>query len=533
MAGITYLYAILELAFLYIFSVALGEFISWLPKYIQRIRANGQPVKVVIDLPTFLGQLLGGVVIANLPGHLTQHIPIILSFYIRNICLAIILTRAGLNLDLEVLKKIGGTTVSLACIPCLCEATIAAILCKVFRPSVPWSFCFCLGFVEAAVSPAVVVPNMVALADKGYGLAKGIPTMVLAATSLDVLVSVTGIGISVDSAFSQLEDSGGSASTTDLVLTVLMIPLSIIGGIGFGYLFGVLQSNVASWCVSTPSTPMKLKFQTPLYRATLLLFTSLAIVLLCTSFGYDAAAYLCTMTMSLICAMNWNKLPRPESGQVMSAGPIGGLFKDLWVHAQPILLTLIGAQVILAEIKAADVSMAIAILAIALTLRLTVTYLAITPGSNLNMKEKQFIALAWFPKATAQAALGSVVLDGANALDDDDAQKTGESYGKLILTAAVLAIIFTAPIGAVAMPLMGPKWLEKFVKPEEAGRVEQGDGNVPEEEEQEPVNVLTALATRVSESFGHRKSNQNPLRNSLIEDNQKEIRLSTHAPRSG
>jgi len=473
MAGITILYAILELIFLYIFSVGLGEFISWFPKYLQRACSKDGNPSFVIDLPTFLGQLLGGVIIANLPGQLVRHIPQLLAFYIRNICLAIILTRAGLNLDLEALYKIGGTTISLACIPCLCEATIAAILCKIFRPSIPWPFCFCLGFVQAAVSPAVVVPNIVALADKGYGVKKGIPTMVLAATSLDVLVSVTGIGISVDAAFSALESGGGSNSTTALVITILTIPLSIIGGIGLGYIFGKLQAKVAYWCVSEPSTSLKLSFQTPKYRAGLLIFTSLTIVLICTTFGFDAAAYLCVMTMSLVVAKEWNSIPKPASGTVMAAGPVGGLFKDIWIHAQPILLTLIGSQVILAEIESSDVATALGILGIALVCRLLATYTAISPGSNLSVDEKKFVSLAWFPKATAQAALGSVVLDNANNMDDDDASETGQSYGKLILTAAVLAILFTAPIGSIAMPLMGPKWLEREVKEPQNAAVEE------------------------------------------------------------
>jgi solute carrier family 9B (sodium/hydrogen exchanger), member 1/2 len=494
MIGIEILFAIFELAFLYIFSVGLGEFISWFPKFLQKSCSKDGKVGFVIDLPTFLGQLLGGVVIANLPGHLIRHIPQPLAFYIRNICLAIILTRAGLNLDLEVLKKIGGTTISLACLPCLCEATIASILCKVFRPSTPWPFCFCLGFVEAAVSPAVVVPNIVALADKGYGLKKGIPTMILAATSLDVLVSVTGIGISVDAAFSSLENGGGS-STTDLIITILTIPISIVGGIGLGYFLGNFQAKVAHWATTAPITDKKLKFQSADYRAGLLLFIALTIVLICTTFGYDAAAYLCVMTMSLITAKEWNALPTPESGTNMTAGPVGGLFKNIWVHAQPILLTLIGSQVILAEIESSDVSTSLAILCISLLCRLTVTYLSVTPGSNLTQLEKRFVALAWFPKATAQAALGSVVLDNANNLDDDDASETGQRYGNLILTAAVLAILLTAPIGAVAMPLMGPKWLEK----EEKVVAE-------EEEEEEPQNIVTQMALRLSNSITGRSS---------------------------
>jgi solute carrier family 9B (sodium/hydrogen exchanger), member 1/2 len=498
MAGINILFAILELAFLYIFSVGFGEFISWFPKFLQKSCSKDGKVGFVIDLPTFLGQLLGGVVIANLPGQLIRHIPQPLAFYIRNICLAIILTRAGLNLDLEVLKKIGGTTISLACIPCLCEATIASILCKVFRPSTPWPFCFCLGFVEAAVSPAVVVPNIVALADKGYGLKKGIPTMILAATSLDVLVSVTGIGISVDAAFSSLENGGGSSSTTDLVITILIIPISIIGGIGLGYLLGRFQAKVAHWAVTAPITDQKLKFQSADYRAGLLIFIALSVVLICTTFGYDAAAYLCVMTMSLIVAKEWNAIPVPASGTNMSAGPVGGLFKNIWVHAQPILLTLIGSQVILAEIESSDVSTSLAILALSLICRLTVTYIAVTPGSNLSTPEKRFVALAWFPKATAQAALGSVVLDNANNLDDDDAQEAGQRYGNLILTAAVLAILLTAPIGAVAMPLMGPKWLEKQEK-----TVEEPSA---EEEEEEPQNIVTQMALRLSSSITGRPS---------------------------
>lgn len=131
----------------------VGEFISWIPRYMQSTvfapkTEEEKKDRFVVELPTFLGQLIGGIILVNLPGHLLDDIDPTVSAYCREICLSIILIRAGLGLELGILWTVGGTTLSLACIPCIVEAVVAAVCCKLFRPSIPWGFCFALGFVQ-------------------------------------------------------------------------------------------------------------------------------------------------------------------------------------------------------------------------------------------------------------------------------------------------------------------------------------------------------------------------------------------------
>ena len=399
--------------------------------------------------------------IVNLPGHLTSHIPPIVSLYLRNICMSIVLTRAGLGLDLGSLKTVGGTTLSLASIPCILEAIVVACLCKWFRPSVPWAFCFCMGFVQSANSPTVVVPNIVALQDGGYGVAKGIPTMILAACSLDILITVTAIGISISTAFAELKDSGGSDA---LVISLVSLFVSIVVGIGFGYLMGLLHVELARWTSTTDinnnnsnnsnsgvnnsnsnsqskhsTSTMKQTLRTPQCRATLLVCCNVGITIGSVSYGVQSASYLCTMTMSMIAARGWNALQaqlveieadanasnanernertgpvyKPEHGeksnQVVnySTNLVSNQIRSLFVHCQPLLLCLIGAAVVLSDVEPGDVQTALGIISISVLFRVIVTYFSVSaPSSGLTHNEMLFVAVSWFTKATAQAVFG-------------------------------------------------------------------------------------------------------------------------------
>jgi len=466
------IYGLLELVGLYVAAVAFGEFISWIPRYLQQDKEGFK-----YEIPTFLGQLLGGIIMANLPGGLVGDIPVDVSQFLREICLSIILIRAGLGLDLKILGTVGGTTLSLACIPCILEAIVAAVLCKLFKPSTPWGFCFALGFVQSAVSPAVVVPNVVSLNDSGYGVAKGIPTMILAACSIDVLLSVAGIGVSVDLAFSELEGGGNESQLTNSMIVLFS---TVIGGTVAGYILGVLQAQVTLWACTDTDTDtdtgamcLHQWLKTSTTRTVVLLLASLVIVTVATMLELEAGAYLCTMTMALMAAQGWNELATLPPGELDNTGadghavdlstkPVSALCKELWVYCQPILLSLIGIQVIISDVESSDVAVSFGILIIAVLFRLAVTYGSVsTTGGHLNSSERLFVAISWFPKATAQAAFGSVVLDTASKMTDDANEARGEEIGKLILTTAVISILFTAPIGAIAIPMMGPRLLTR------------------------------------------------------------------------
>ncbi|KAK6322966.1 hypothetical protein J4Q44_G00053050 [Coregonus suidteri] len=263
--------------------------------------------------PPLLGMLLAGLVLRNVP-YVTEavHIEQAWSAALRNIALAIILTRAGLGLDPSALRRLKAVCVRLAVGPCTVEASTVAVISH-FLMGLPWVWGFILGFVLSAVSPAVVVPSMLLLQKDGYGVEKGIPTLLMAAGSFDDILAITGF-----------------------------------------------------------STCLGVAFAT---------------------------------------------------------------------------------------------GMGMACLATGLVTRVLFTFLMVFFG-GFNMKEKLFISMAWLPKATVQAAIGSTALDMARVSGDEVLVR----YGLDVLTVAVLAILTTAPIGALGIGLAGPRLLTRH--PEDTDRKE-------------------------------------------------------------
>jgi solute carrier family 9B (sodium/hydrogen exchanger), member 1/2 len=431
-------------------------------------------------LPAFLGMLIAGIVAANLPGALIANIPVTLSLFTRKLALTVILARAGLNLDINALKSYGASTLRLASIPCLCEAGIAAASAR-FVTSMDWAFCLCLGFMLAAVSPAVVVPSLLALQEQGYGVSKGIPTMILAAASLDDVLAICGLGMAMDVAFARLEGDGDGSRAA--LWTALVVPITVVGGVVVGVLLGALQYGIA---LLRPSDSMESLVHSDTSKAAVLLVLCVAVVYGAATVEYDAAGYLAVMIMGRLCcvffslvhmttcsyyiwifdavlwhagfvaARGWDRLDTHDTAGVSEN------FKQMWSVLMPALFMLIGAQVDLSVISLGVVGEALVVLAVAVVGRVLITYSIMTLEPGLQLYERMFIALAWLPKATVQAALGSVVLDRSLSLtlSDDAEELEAERAGKFILTAAVLAILITAPIGAIGIYVAGPRWLD-------------------------------------------------------------------------
>ncbi|CAM9201181.1 unnamed protein product, partial [Ectocarpus fasciculatus] len=404
--------------------------------------------------------LLAGILLANVPGNLLGAIRSVWSSYIRKAALTIILSRAGLSLDVAALRSLGAATLRLASIPCAVEASVAAVMTKLLREDISWGFCFCLGFILAAVSPAVVIPSLLALQDSGYG--GHISTMVLAAASLDDVIAICGLGIALDIAFSQVEGGGGQAS---IIWTASIAPITIFGGIfvgaGLGYLQYLLTRHTYRHKTIGPIVC------SDIFRAGLLFATSLVVVYTTSAYDFDAAGYLAVMVAGFVLARGWDSIDDiSEQGSPLTFSgtkAVSSNFKLIWTYVMPALFMLIGAQVNLSDITASVLGTAVAVLVVGLFIRLLVTFGISGYGTDMSSKEKMFIAIAWFPKATVQAALGSVVLDRANELsiDDDDVAADVVDIGKFVLTAAVLAIILTAPLGAIGIYITGPLWLKR------------------------------------------------------------------------
>jgi len=398
------------------------------------------------SLPPLLGMLIIGFALRNIveaSGSKALVLDTEWSSALKSVALVVILTRAGLGLKLDALQKLSAALLRLIFIPNLSEAIVDAALAVAFF-DMPWTFALALGFIISAVSPAVVVPSLLSLQERRYGTAKGIPTLVLAAASFDDVLSISGFGICVGLAF--------SSSSNGLAFDILRAPLEVAAGIVAGILVGYTTAKLTMF-TAISAIENDVQYQTiksiQLRVLALLGFGMLAV------FGgrrlhFTGAGALCVIIVGVICARQW--------GQTITA-QVENAFKEVWLTtAQPLLFVLIGSSVSTTYLDARFVGKGIAILLIGLIIRLLASVLCVwTP--QFTPKERVFIALAWFPKATVQAAIGAVALDTANQQNPVVGDQV--KYGQQILTIAVLSIMLTAPIGAAAIAFGGPRLLEK------------------------------------------------------------------------
>lgn len=364
-------------------------------------------------LPSFIGMLIVGIVIGPYGlGWLSPNL-LTISTDLRNLALIIILLQAGLGLDKDALKKVGGSAIKFSFIPGLVEGFVIAGIATLFL-----DFSFfeggMLGFIIAAVSPAVVVPLMLKLAKKGYGTDKGIPTLILAGSSVDDVFAITFF-----TSFLGLH----TGRQLNLTLQILGIPVSILLGIGLGITSGLLLSFVFN--IFKISATKKV-----------LAIISLAILLVAIENWVkdfiDVAALLGVMTLGFVLLIK-----KPELSQKLSKK-----FQEIWVLAEIILFVLVGSEV---NIRIAFQVGLIGILIILIGLvGRSIGVLMATLGANFNWKERIFCMIAYVPKATVQAAVGAIPMS------------LGLESGEVILAIAVIAILITAPIGSIGIEKFAP-----------------------------------------------------------------------------
>lgn len=370
-----------------------------------------------VKLPGLIGMLFTGIILGPYVLNMLDSSILLVSADIRKIALVIILTRAGLTLNLEDLKKVGRP----AFLMCFVPATFEMIGMIILAPrllSVSLIEAAVIGAVVAAVSPAVVVPKMIKLMEDGYGTKQGIPQLILAGASVDdvyVIVMFT--------AFTSLAQ-GGNVS----VMSFVNIPVSIMFGIIIGIIIGKALAVV--W--------KKVHIRDTVKAA---IFLSVALLLV----GVEASLNTPITFASLISVMFIGialKKDRPEVAFRLSQK-----YNKMWVWAEVMLFVLVGATVDIGYVAYAGVS-AIVIIIGALIFRMAGVALCMA-GTKLKLKERVFCMLAYTPKATVQAAIGGVPLS------------MGLACGNTVLIVAVLAIIITAPLGAFAIDMTYRKLLKK------------------------------------------------------------------------
>ena len=370
-----------------------------------------------VKLPSLLGMLLTGMVLGPYVLDLIDASILGISADLRKIALIIILTRAGLGLDLSALKKIGRPAVMMCFVPASFELLGMILLAPRFMGMSVLEAAV-LGSVLAAVSPAVVVPRMVKLMDEGYGTKEGIPQLILAGASVDdvyvIVLFSTFVGM--------LQGEGAS------VLRFANVPVSILLGILIGAAIGVL---------------LAVFFQKVHIRDTTKVLIILGISLLLVT-AEDALTT--PITFSALIAIMFIGIGLQKKRGIV-AKRLAVKYSKLWVAAEVFLFVLVGATVNVDYLGKVGVKVLIVIIG-ALVFRMLGVAVCLI-GTSLKKKERLFTMMAYTPKATVQAAIGGIPLS------------LGLACGDTVLTAAVLAIVLTAPLGAFAIDLTYKKLLVK------------------------------------------------------------------------
>ena len=374
-----------------------------------------------LKLPGLLGMILVGILLGPSGLDLLDDAIITISSDLRMIALIVILLRAGLGLDRDTLRRVGGIAVRMSALPCLFEGAAVTLAARAIL-GLPWAEAGVLGFVLAAVSPAVVVPSMLALRERGLGMDKGIPVLILAASSVDDVFAITLFGV-----FLTLALQSGQVA---LFAHLAKIPLQVVGGIALGL--------AAGWLLSRLFARQRPSLQHP-ERLGLLLAAAMGTVLI--GEWVQIAGLLAVMTLGLVLS---------ERNEEIAHGMASAL-DAVWFFAQIALFVLIGAAVDVRVAWQAGL-LGLTVIAIGLVGRGLGVALALW-RSNLTLRERLFCAIAYLPKATVQAAVGGVPL------------AMGVGSGALILAIAVLAIIITAPLGALGISLAAPRLLHPSPSP--------------------------------------------------------------------
>lgn len=369
-----------------------------------------------IKLPGLLGMLILGIVVGPNMLNLISKDILTISPDLRKIALIVILLRAGLGINRSTLKKVGKTALKMSFLPCVIEGFAIAFVSK-YILNISFIEAGMLGFIIAAVSPAVVVPQMLELINKGKGKENGVPTIILAASSIDDVFAIT-----IFSTFLGLY--GGS--NISISGKLLSIPISILLGGGIGILIALLLI----WIFK--KFHLRDTEKTLIILASGMLLTSLEDIL---KNIVPVASLLGVMVVGFVLLDKYPKV----------ANRISEKFNKVWVFAEILLFVLVGAQVDVKVIVHSGL-LGLLVLFIGLVARSIGVYISLM-GSNLNLKEKIFCIISFMPKATVQAAMSAVPL------------ASGVASGNLILAIAVLSIIVTAPLGAVGIKYFGDKWI--------------------------------------------------------------------------
>ncbi len=374
-------------------------------------------------LPRIIGMLFTGILLGPNVLNLLDSSILLISPQLRQMALIIILLKAGLSLNLSDLRQVGRPAVMMAFVPASFEL-LAFVLCGPFILGTSHIEAALMGAVLAAVSPAVVIPRMVQMMDEKYGTNKSIPQMIMAGASCDdifvIVLFSTFLGMA----------QGGSARAADFLNIPVSIVLGILMGAGFGYGLSLFfeRAYEKKCCIRNSM------------KTVIVLGMSFFLMSIETWLQDMVSVSGLLAVVSMACVIKIKSVP-------IVSRRLSEKFGKLWIAAEVMLFVLVGAAVDVRYTLDAGAA-AVLMIAIALIFRAAGVCLCLA-GTKLNRKERLFSVIAYLPKATVQAAIGSVPL------------AAGLACGQLVLSVAVLSILITAPLGAVGMDLTYKRCLEK------------------------------------------------------------------------
>ena len=370
-----------------------------------------------LKLPSLLGMIITGMILSPYALNLLDPSIMGISADLRQVALVVILTRAGLSLNIEDLKKVGRPAILMCFVPA-CFEIVGVILIAVPLLGVSVTEAAIMGSVLAAVSPAVVVPRMLRIMEEGYGVKKSIPQLILAGASVDDVFVIV-----LFTAFTSIE-SGGEVSPMSFV----QIPISILLGVALGLVCGL-----ALICFFK-------KFHMR-DSVKLLIFLSISFLLIELQNELEGivpiSGLLAIMSMGVALYKWYNVL----------AVRLSSKYNKLWVAAEILLFVLVGATVDLNYVATAGL-LSVCVVVFAMMFRMAGVFCCLLK-TKLDKKERGFCMVAYTPKATVQAAIGGVPLS------------MGLACGNQVLALAVIAILITAPFGAICIDKLYKKLLKK------------------------------------------------------------------------
>lgn len=360
-----------------------------------------------LKLPSLMGMIFTGIILSPNVLNLLDESIIIISPDLRKLALVIILTRAGLSLNIDDLKKVGRPALLMCFLPA-CFEILAVVIIAPKLLGISILEAAIIGAVIAAVSPAIIVPRMINLIDKEIGKENSIPQLIMAGASVDDIFVIV-----LFTSFTGLAEGGNISA-----LSFIQIPISILMGIIFGVISGIILIKLFKRFHIRDSIKI-------------IIILSISFLLLkCESIlegVLPMSGLLAIMSMGIVFKQKYEVL----------AVRLSSKYNKLWVAAEVILFVLVGATVNLEYITSEGV-MAIGVIVFAMIFRMLGVFICLLK-TKLTMNERLFCMIAYTPKATVQAAIGSIPLS------------MGLECGNLVLTVAVLAILITAPFGAIGI----------------------------------------------------------------------------------